>query len=110
MTTYLVMVLSNPVEGREAEFDEWYERIHLDEVMATAGFSSAQRFKLEAARGAASAHDYLALYETEADSAEEVIERLNGSRSARQQSGSINSRDAALWVFAPTGERHVIAG
>lgn len=109
MATYLVMVLSNPVEGAEAEFNDWYERTHLDEVMATAGFTSAQRFHLEAQRGMPSAHDYLALYETEGDSAEEVIERLDATRDRRQQSRSINRRAAALWVLTPTGERHTVS-
>ena len=108
MATYLVVVLSNPVEGSEAEFDEWYERVHLDEVMATAGFRSAQRFHLEAQRGSPSAHDYLALYETDGESAEEVIERLEASRDRRQQSRSIDRRNAAMWVFTPTGERHTV--
>ncbi len=109
MGTYLVMVMSNPVEGREAEFDDWYENTHLDEVLATTGFTSAQRFALEAGVGPASAHRYLALYETEGDSAEEVIARLNARRAERQQSDAIDRRGAALWVFSPTGERHVVS-
>ncbi len=106
MATYLVVVLSNPVEGREDEFNEWYEHTHLDEVLRSAGFRSAQRFHLDAQAGHASSHDYLALYETEGDSAAEVIERLNATRGQRQQSKSIDNRGAALWVFSPTGERH----
>ena len=107
--TYLVIVLSNPRDGMEDEFDQWYEHTHLDEVLTSAGFRSAQRFRLEAQRGVESAHDYMALYETEGESAEEVIERLEAGRDQRQQSKSINRRDAAMWVFSPTGERHVIS-
>ena len=108
MGRYLVMVMSNPREGMEDEFNDWYENTHLDEVLATAGFSAAERFRLEAQKGAEAAHDYLALYETEGESAEEVIERLEARRDEREQSTSINRRDAALWVFSPTGERHVV--
>ncbi len=109
MGTYVVMVMSNAVEGREAEFDDWYENTHLDEVLATTGFTAAQRFVLEAEAGPPSAHRYLALYETEGDSAEEVITRLSARRAERQQSDTIDRRGAALWVFSPTGERHVVA-
>lgn len=109
MGTYLVMVMSNPVDGREDEFNDWYENTHLDEVLATTGFTSAQRFALEAEAGPASPHRYLALYETEGDSAGEVIARLNARRAERQQSDAIDRRGAALWVFSPTGERHVVA-
>lgn len=106
MATFLVMVLSNPVEGREDEFNEWYEHTHLDEVLRSAGFRSAQRFHLDAEVGFEASHRYLALYETEGESAQEVIDRLNASRGERQQSKSIDNRGAALWVFSPTGERH----
>ncbi|MEZ5408695.1 MAG: DUF4286 family protein [Acidimicrobiales bacterium] len=109
MGTYLVMVMSNPVEGREPEFNDWYENTHLDEVLATTGFTSAQRFALEAQAGPPSPHRYLALYETEGESADEVIARLNARRAERQQSDTIDRRGAALWVFSPTGERHVVS-
>ncbi len=106
--TYLVMVLSNPTEGNDDAFNEWYEHTHLDEVLATTGFRSAQRFRLEAEAGFPSTHRYLALYETEGTSAEEVIDRLNARRAERQQSPTIDRRNAALWVFTPTCERHVV--
>ncbi|MFN0030403.1 MAG: hypothetical protein ACKV2O_24885 [Acidimicrobiales bacterium] len=106
MATFLVMVHSNPVEGREEEFNQWYEHVHLDEVLRSAGFRSAQRFQLDAQVGFASSHRYLAMYETEGESAQEVIDRLNASRDQRQQSKAIDNRGAALWVFSPTGERH----
>ncbi len=109
MGTYVVLVMSNPREGMEDEFNDWYENTHLDEVLATAGFTAAQRFVLEAERGASSAHTYMAWYETEGESAEEVIERLEARRDERQQSKSINRRDAAMWVFSPTGEKHVLS-
>lgn len=108
MGTYVVLVMSNPREGREDEFNDWYEHTHLDEVLSTAGFRSAQRFVFEAERGAPPDHKYMAWYETEGDSAEEVIERLEARRDERQQSTSINRRDAAMWVFSPTGEKHVL--
>jgi hypothetical protein len=110
MATYLVMVMSNPTEGNEAEFNDWYEHTHLDEVLQTAGFRSAQRFRLDAQRGSPAAHQYAALYETEGESAEEVIDRLNATRSQRQQSKAIDNRGAAMWVFSPTGERHTVGG
>lgn len=107
MPKFLVLVMSNPREGMEDEFNEWYEHTHLDEVLDTTNFAWAQRFVLDEAKGAPSAHKYLALYETEAESAEAAVADLEARRDERQQSKSINRRDAALWVFSPTGERHV---
>jgi hypothetical protein len=41
------MVYSNPLEGREDEFNEWYDTVHLPEVLAVPGMISAQRAKLK---------------------------------------------------------------
>jgi hypothetical protein len=110
MPTFLVMVMSNPREGQEEEFNDWYENTHLDEVLATTSFTWAQRFVLDETKGAPAAHRYLALYEAQGESAEAVIADLEARRDEREQSSSINRRDAALWVFSPTGERHVLPG
>ena len=42
----LVLVLSEPTEGQEEEYDRYYEDVHLEEVLATTGWKLAQRFKL----------------------------------------------------------------
>lgn len=108
MGTYLVVVLTNPREGMEDEYLDHYENTHLDDVLATTPFTSAQLFRLDEQRGAPSAHGFMALYEAEADSAEEVIAQLEARRDEREQSKAINRRDAALWVFSPNGDRHVV--
>ena len=56
----IAVVLTEPVEGREADY---YENLHLDEVIATTGWISAQRFKLTDQQGVACALPYLALHE-----------------------------------------------
>lgn len=42
---HLVVVLTEPVAGREAKYNDYYENLHLGEVIATTGWISAQRFK-----------------------------------------------------------------
>lgn len=46
MTAYKIIVLSNAVAGREAEFTAWYENRHLPDLLAIPGFASAQRFRI----------------------------------------------------------------
>ena len=74
---HIVVVLTEPTQGRDAEYNEYYETLHLDEVLATTDWSSAQRFKLSAEQGMACPLPYLAYYEVEADNAESVLENLN---------------------------------
>jgi hypothetical protein len=65
MPRYSMIVLTRPVEGREEEFNDWYNNTHLPEVLGTDGFIAAQRFKL--AGGPDAPAPYLAIYEVESD-------------------------------------------
>ena len=106
MAKFKVLVLTEATEGKEAEFSDYYENLHLDEVLSTTGLLSAQRFKLAATAGDPPPLEYLALYDAEAESAASVLQNLNETRSRRQQSDSLNFRTAKVWVFEEIGARH----
>ena len=106
MKKHLVMVLTEPTEGNDDVFNDYYENTHLKEVLATTEFVSAQRFKLAAQLGEDCPLPYLAVYETEAESAQAVLDDLNGRRKDREQSDSLNKRTGRVWVFEQLGRRH----
>lgn len=106
----LVLILTEPTEGKEDEFNDYYENLHLGEVLATTNLQSAQRFKLVGQAGEPCPLPYLALYETEAEDAAEVINNLNESRPQRRQSDSLNRRTGRVWVFEEIGPKHTGAG
>ncbi len=106
MAKHMVVVLSEPVEGREAEFDDWYENTHIREVLASTGWKNAQRFVLTAEKGQKCPLQHLALYEAEAESGEGVVATLDATRDQREQSDSFNWKRAGLWVFSETGPKH----
>ena len=103
---HVVVVLTEPTAGREDEYNEYYEHLHLDEVLATTAWQSAQRFKLSAQQGVACPQPYLAFYEVEAEDAASVLTTLNTTRSARVQSDALNKQTAGVWVFSELGPRH----
>ena len=103
---HVVVVLTEPNEGREDEFNDYYENLHLDEVLRSTGWDTAQRFKLVDEQGRACPLPYLALYEVDAEDSKEVLTTLNATRKQRVQSDSLNKRTAGVWVFAETGPRH----
>ena len=75
MAKYTFVVLSNSTTpGQEAEYNEWYNKIHIPDVLNVPGFVAAQRFKVADAQLAdrAPAHRYLALYEIDGGSLREV--------------------------------------
>ena len=103
---HLVVVLTEPTAGRETEFNDYYEKLHLNEVLATTDWRSAQRFKLAAEQGMACPLPYLAVYEVEADDASSVLTNLNAGRPQRVQSEALNRKTAGVWVFSEIGPKH----
>lgn len=103
---HVVVVLTEPTAGREAEYNDYYENLHLDEVLASTGWHSAQRFELVDEQGMKCPHRYLAYYEVEAEDSASILRTLNATRGQRVQSEALNKATAGVWVFAPTGPRH----
>lgn len=60
---HVLVVLSNPVAGREDEFNAWYTGQHLPDVLRVPGFVAAQRFAF--AGEGEHPWKYLAIYEVE---------------------------------------------
>ncbi|HEX7821995.1 MAG TPA: hypothetical protein VF463_15410 [Sphingobium sp.] len=63
MSTSLQLVLSNPTEGMDAEFNEWYAGPHLLHGIETPGVLSGQRFRRAEGPWPSGKHDYLMIWE-----------------------------------------------
>ena len=105
MKRHLVLVLTEPTEGNEAAFNDYYEHTHLGEVLATTGWRSAQRYRVAGEAGEACPLPYLAVYEADAENAGDILDTLNSTRADRQQSDTLNRRTGRVWVFEPIGDR-----
>lgn len=105
-TRHVVLVLSDPVEGREQEYNEWYSGLHIDETLETPGWTAARRFEL--AKDQLSENlpkqRYLALYELSTEDAGVAIEDLRTRSSGFTPSDAISSDDV-VGVFTPITER-----
>ena len=65
-----LLVMTNAVEGKESEFNEWYTSRHIHDILNVKGVVSAQRFKFLAGKND---FRFLALYELETDDPEAVL-------------------------------------
>ena len=113
MTIYTLVVLNNPTEGREDEYNDWYDNLHLPENFTdVAGMKTAQRFKLAAPGYMArkTGHmpwRYLTIYEVEAESPDAVEAAFDDARAR----GGIAANDAfdlssvGGWFFEPIGPK-----
>lgn len=102
---HFFIALSNPVQGREDEYNEWYDAKHVPECLAVPGFKSGQRFELSASIGGEPAQRYLALYELEGDDPQAILDQLQATRDDRTQSGVFDRSSLDMWVFSPIGEK-----
>lgn len=77
MPIFAYVVHSNPVAGREDEYNDWYSNRHLADVVAVPGFVSAQRFRLtDGEEEGRPSQKYMAIYTMETDAPEKTLEHL----------------------------------
>ena len=79
MTEYRFVVLSNAVEGRDAEYDDWYNNRHIHDVLKVPGITRGQRFVWDnesLSGGVPPSHRYLAIYEIHTDDLNETLNYL----------------------------------
>ena len=76
MGHYTLVVMSNPVEGGDAEYNDWYSRQHLHDVLRVPGFASAERFKMVGAPLSEAGWQYCALYQLEHDRPQQAVDEL----------------------------------
>jgi hypothetical protein len=99
-----MIVFTNAAEGRDAEFNRWYDEVHLPDVLGVPGIVSAQRFALaEAQMFRDQAHRYVTIYEIEGDAAE-ALEALKKASPAFQMTDSM-AQDAHVAVVEAIGPR-----
>lgn len=102
MARYAFVVHTNPVEGREDEFNAWYSGPHLADLHSCPGVVSARRYCLADAqvRDTAGAHRYLAIYEVETDDPQifvnEILARA-GTELLATSSALAPDSSAVLW-------------
>jgi len=78
MASHFLLVQSNPKEGKDAEYNYWYDQVHLHDVIKIPGFVAAQRFSVSGRmNGEQPPFEYLAIYEIEAEDVDEALARLS---------------------------------
>ena len=86
MAKWLLVVESNCADtAREAEFNEWYDKTHLPDVLETPGFIRATRYENdEPSEGEAK---FLATYEIETDDIDTFIKAHNDNMARKRAEG-----------------------
>ncbi len=66
MRSYLFVVRSKAQPGRDADYNAWYDGIHIGEVLQRDGFVACQRYAVQGDSGDGR-REYVAIYTLESD-------------------------------------------
>jgi hypothetical protein len=101
MPKYVLVATSSAIEGKDEQYNAWYDEVHLKDLLAIPGVKSGRRFSASAASPAEQPGQYLAIYEIEADDGGAVMAELG----RRLQTGEMELTDtvdkdsARLWLW-----------
>ena len=106
----VLIVMTEPLEGKEDEYNDWYDNEHIPEFLKVPGFAAAQRFvAVPWMNGELPERKYLTIYEFDTD-VEEVKEANRRSRSERStEVPPVMDRSASI-VFAFEAIRDRVEG
>jgi hypothetical protein len=99
----LFMVLTNPVDGRDDEYNQWYDNVHLADVQRVPGVVGAQRYELvpTGSEGAPPpTHRYLAIYEIDRKANEvlsELMARAGGPQMPLSPALDLTTINMTVW-------------
>jgi len=107
MPQFRMIVHSRPLPGLEAEYNDWYQNVHLKDIVAIPGFVAAQRWRLAEAVSGQAPEPYMAVYEIEAESAQQAKQALLDAASAgRTPVAPVMDMDfTRAAIYAVSGER-----
>jgi hypothetical protein len=73
MPKFKLLVLSNPTTDRDDEFNDWYDKVHLDDVFDVDGVVGGERYRMRSGEE----WRYLAIYELDCEDPAAVERELN---------------------------------
>lgn len=106
MAKHVLIAFTNPVEGQEDVYHDWYNTTHISEILSVPGILSARRFKIKMAdvKGGP-AWKFVAIYEVETDNLGETLKTLGATTgeviSALDQ--SMSGTIVATEIFSRSG-------
>jgi Domain of unknown function (DUF4286) len=108
MAKYTFVVLTNPTSGKEAEYNEWYNKQHIPDVLNVPGFVAAQRFRLaDKQMGDTNPYRYLALYEIETDDLAGALKDLQSRVGSDDMvmSDAIDMKNIGAYIYSAVAEK-----
>jgi hypothetical protein len=107
---HIFIAVTNPVEGKEAEYNEWYDHIHVPDVLRADGWVAAQRYRLtnEQRPDQSPPWKYLCVYEVNRPDGEILPAVSNRSKMIGPWASpqpALWADDSQVWIYSKFGPR-----
>jgi hypothetical protein len=105
---YKLVVLYNPVEGRDLEFNQWLDHTHVPDLLQVEGIVGAERLRLaftQTTPPGYTDHQYLTVYDLATDDIHEFHDRLMAGRANRGSSDAVDRSNNSARYFEVISEK-----
>ncbi|MBO0852293.1 MAG: hypothetical protein J2P18_00825 [Nocardia sp.] len=97
-----MIVFSTPKEGREEEYNTWYTDVHIPELLAIDGVTSATRYSAPEMPGQGAEHTYMAVYEIDGDPLKVLAQlRENATSGKSKTSDAVDPKNTRITFWEP---------
>ena len=106
MTRHILLVQSNAKDGRDDDFNHWYDEEHLPDVLEVDGFVAARRFvAVPGVHGELPEHRYLAIYELDTDDPASALAALSTAARSMNLSPAFDRDTSLTFAFSEVSAR-----
>ncbi len=101
MGKYVMIAQSAPLPGREAEYDAWYDAVHMKDICALPGVTGGRRFTATPFAMPEPGAPRIAIYDIETDNPAAFMAEM-GRRSADgtiTRSDAMDRSAAKMWIY-----------
>ena len=101
MGNYTLVVFTNPVEGREDDYNEWYDNQHFGDICAIPGVTGGRRLEQVMTVAGEPGLKYLAIYDIETDDIGAVMGEMGrrGAEGLMPISDALDAPASQLWIY-----------
>ena len=107
MKKYILTTFSLPVKGEETTYNQWYNQVHLEDLLQIPGIKSAQRFQPQEAEGSLES-PYLAIYEIETEDVTKVMQSMQDGSYKIHGSPAIDTSSIRMQVYEVLGDKRIL--
>ena len=101
MAKYSMVVQSKAVDGKDAEYNEWYDNQHFGDICAIPGVTGGRRLEQVMTVAGEPGLKYLAIYDIETDDIGGVMAEMGrrGAEGLMPISDALDGPASQLWIY-----------